>query len=138
MHTEYNGQPEGHGVVIWPGWQDNPARYSPQPDVMPIPVAPVRFVSWPMRSMQLSNGWQNTNMGKKTPYNYLYQAYASNSGPGYPAPLKGNRQQPTGSPTTSASRIQNTVMANVAQNNPGPGPGNLAPGVNLGARTYYG
>jgi hypothetical protein len=126
----------GHPATIWPGWQNNDARYSLQPDINPAPITPVHFQNWPGVQYQLSNGWQYTNYGQRMPYDdYLRMLYSSTSSPGAPAPMRGQGQQPTANGLVSQKTLQNTIFVNREPQNSG-GAGTLnAP---IGPRTFYG
>jgi hypothetical protein len=141
-HCEYTGGGAGHPLVVFPGWVDNDARYSPQTDIMPLKIAPVHFTDWTGRQLQLSNGWQGTNYGKRDSRDfYLNQNFSSSSGPGKPKPYAqyGNRQQPTGFSPPSQMQIQGAVFNPAAPDpNLSGGTGVLGPGVNLQNRRYYG
>lgn len=141
-HSEFmESRRAGHPVVDWPGWQNNDARYSVQPDINPIPISPVHFTDWTGRQIQLSNGWALTNWGKRDPYDhYLRLLQSSNSGTSKAHPLvfRGNAQQPTGSPGPSTKQLQNQISNNAPSGNIGPGAGKLAPGLSLTGRRYYG
>jgi hypothetical protein len=143
LNSEASGEGAGHPIVNWPGWVTNDARYSSQPDIMPLPIAPVHFVSWPFRQIQLLNGWELTNFGKRQSYDYyLNQLQSSASNPmsnPKPSSLKGNRQQPTAYAPPSQLQIQNGVFTPVGnQPQSGGGTGVLAPGVSLEGRRFYG
>lgn len=138
IFTDYHGGAKiGNPVYDWPGWQDNDARYSVQTDINPIPIVPVHFQQWPGMQPQLSNGWQNTNYGKRDSYDdYLRLLYSTTSYPKPPKPMP----YTAGSPTTVANPSQlqqQSLMPN--QVNLG-GTGVLAPGVaaGLSQRRYYG
>lgn len=141
INGEYNGGNVGHPIVYWPGWEMNPARYSDQTDIMPLPIQPQHGRAWQMLQPQLSNGWQDTNYGKRMAYDdYLRLLSSSNSGPGNPPPLPGQGQQPMGSPMPSRIQQQQMISINtpdLATAQTG-GTGMLAPGVNLSGRRYYG
>lgn len=140
-NTEYSPGPAGHPIVYWPGWITNPARYSDQPDIMPLPIVPVRHQTWTFYQPQLSNGWQQTNYGLRMSYDdYLRLLSSSASGPGYPPPMPGQGLQPQGSAMPSQLQQQQMISANapLLANNQQGGTGVLAPGVNLAGRTYYG
>lgn len=137
-NTDYTGGGVGHPITRWPGWVDNDARYSVQTDIIPIPISPVHFQQWPGMQYQLSNGWQFTNYGQKTPYDdYLRMLYSSISSPGAPRPLPGEGKQPTANSLVSQKTLQQQVIFN---NEPlvTAGAGGLNPGVSLGKRSYYG
>lgn len=134
--AEFHGTSKlGHPLIVWPGWQNNDARYSVQPDIIPVPIEPVHFQQWTGMQYQLSNGWQFTNYGKRAPYDlYRRMLYSSISAPGAPRPLPGEGRQPTGfanSALVSQKTIQNTVLVN----NESPSPSGFS---NVGRRTYYG
>lgn len=138
-HTEAFRGGSGHPIVFWPGWIDNTARRSPQTDVQPLPVQPVHFQAWPANQVQLSNGWQQTNYGKRMSYDdYLRLLSSSNSGPGAPKPLPGQGQQPQGGAIPSRVQLQNAIALNTPADNGNLGTGILGPGVNLSGRRYYG
>lgn len=137
---EYSGESRGHPVVYWPGWVTNEARYSTQPDIQPLPVSPIHFQTFPFIQIQLSNGWQQTNYGKKAAYDdYLRMLYSSNSSPGAPPPMPGQRLQAQGQPIPSRVQLQNQIAKNAPSDTGGQlGTGILAPGVDLSARRFYG
>jgi hypothetical protein len=128
----------GHPLTVWPGWVDNDARYSVQTDIIPIPISPVHFQNWTEMNYQLSNGWQLTNYGARMPEDdYLRMLYSSNSSPGYPKPMPGERVQPTANGLVSQKTLQNTMLvSNIPDNTNGAGV--LNPGVSLAGRTYFG
>ena len=138
MNSDYIGKPVGHPLVNWPGWVDNDARYSVQPDIMPLPISPVHFQQWPGMQYQLSNGWQYTNYGQKMPYDdYLRMLSSSNSSPNNSRPrvLPGEGAQPTAfgpeGSLVSQKTIQNTILIN---NEPA-----IPTGFSqVGKRTFYG
>lgn len=142
QHCECNTmEPIGRPIVYWPGWQQFPARASPQTDVNPLPIMPQHYRIWTFMQPQLSNGWQETNYGKRAPYDYYLRMLASStSSPGNPRPMLGQGQSPTGQAIPSAVQLQRSISANApptTQNQTG-GSGILAPGVNLNGRTFYG
>jgi len=131
----------GTPTVVWPGWENFDSRASVQTDINSLPIVPVHFQQWPGMQYQLSNGWQNTNYGLKTPYDtYIRMLYSSNNSPGAPLPLPGERLQPQAGPQPSQLQLQNQVFAPAAnrQGNGNGGAGVLAPGVSLAGRRFYG
>lgn len=130
---------KGHPIVFWPGWINNSARYSVNPDIYPLPVQPVHHQTWPATQVQLSNGWQQTNYGKRMSYDdYLRLLYSSTSSPRAPVPMPGQKLQPQGNALPSRLQLQNAIGASTPQDNGQLGTGILGPGVNLNGRRYYG
>lgn len=142
-HSDYNnGKNQTHPVIVWPGWQDNDARYSVQTDVNPVPISPVHFQSWPGIQVQLLNGWELTNYGKiSVPYNSYLQKAGGGSAtyPKAPKPLPGQGYQPQGNNPPSQIQLTNQMMAQTNQQGMG-FTGALGPGVQeaLAGRRYYG
>jgi hypothetical protein len=146
LHSESSMKNVGRPVVIWPGWVTFDARYSPQTDINPLPIEPYRHASWPMMQPQLSNGWQQTNYGRRMSYdNYLTSMSSSASGPNFPKgkpppPLPGQGFQPQGYASPSDIQLANQISlaapppSTVLQG----GTGVLGPGVDLSTRRYYG
>lgn len=124
----------GHPIVIWPGWQNNDARYSVQPDIIPIPISPVHFQQWPGMQYQLSNGWQFTNYGQRMSYDFyrrMLTSSTSNPNNVRPRVLPGEGTQPTLNTLVSTKTIQSTIFVN---NEPA-----MPTGFErVGKRTYYG
>lgn len=137
-HAESFASGSGHPIVFWPGYGINPARVNGA-DLSPLPVQPVHFQRWTAMQYQLSNGWQQTNYGRKASYDdYLRLLQSSATGPYAPKPLPGQGLQPQGGAVPSRIQLQNQVAANLPTDNGNLGTGLLGPGVNLNGRRYYG
>ena len=137
------GKRGGHPVpvqtVARPFYGVNPARMNGS-DIEPIPITPVRGQNWPEMQIQLRQGWELTNYGKKMTYDdylrLLQEAHSNraHAGSGQFANAGPNvRQGP--SPYNVQSMIDTTSGAQ--PNSPG-GPGFLANSVDLRGRSYYG
>jgi hypothetical protein len=128
----------GNPVVIWPGWITNDARNNGA-DIYPGPIVPLHYGNWAAMSMQLKNGLETSTFGNKDSYgNYLKQLYSSAS-----MNSKGVRQieptfHPAGTPQPSTIQLAQMVTNGApGQTNLG-GTGDIAAGVDLNARAYYG
>lgn len=131
----------GNPVVIWPGWVTNDARNNGA-DINPLPIVPLHYGNWAAMSMQLKNGLELSTFGNKDSYNnYLKQnrlLYSSGS-----MNTKNQKQveptfHPAGNVQPSGIQLAQMVTAGApGQTNLG-GTGDIAAGVNLSARAYYG
>lgn len=137
---EHNGNPGGvgHPVTVWPGWVTNDARNNGA-DVNPIQVQPWHYGNFAATQTQLSNGLKDLSFGRRLAYDgYLRMLYSSAS-----MDTKHKRQiLPTIHPSAvvQPSQIQLAQMVTAAapySDNTG-GTGQIAPGVDLSRRTYYG
>lgn len=137
-NAEYNDEHVGHPIVYWPGWVDNDARYSVQTDINPIPISPVHFQQWPGMQYQLSNGWQETNYGKRASYDsYRRMLTSSLSNPNNVRPrvIPGEGRQPTGYGPGNSLVSQKTLQNTVLTNNESSDPTGFS---KIGRRTFYG
>lgn len=137
-NSDYVGGGVGHPLVIWPGWVDNDARYSVQPDINPLPISPVHFQQWPGMQFQLSNGWQFTNYGQKTPYDdYRRMLTSSLSNPNNVRPkvIPGEGRQPTAYGTQNSLVSTKTITNTMFVNNEPSMPTGFS---RVGKRTFYG
>jgi hypothetical protein len=129
----------GHPIPVFPGYGTNSARNNGA-DLEPIPITPVRAQNWPGMQVQLCNGWDKTNYGKKMEYDdYLRMLTdSSTKARSYLLPTSGlgpSAVNPGPAPGNVQSMIQTTSGSQ--PNTPG-GPGFIASGVNLSGRGYYG
>lgn len=136
MRNPFRGQAhKGHQVWTFPGYGVNPARGNGA-DLEPIPITPVHGQNWPGMQVQLSNGWQSTNYGKKLSYDdYLRMLSTSTSEAGNTQVLPGGGPKKGTSPANYQDWLQNGPG-----NQPSVvgGPGSVAPGVDISGRGFYG
>lgn len=130
----------GRTNYIFPGYGVNSARINGA-DLEPVPITPVRGQNWPGMQVQLCNGWQKTNYGKKISYDgYLRLLTDSSTKQRHfliPHPSGLGPKANTSGPAPSNVQQMIDVTAGAQPNAPG-GPGFLAGDVNLGGRRYYG
>ncbi len=138
--SEYAGSRAGNTnkLAVFLGYGVNPARNNGE-DIEPIPITPVRYQNWPEMQIQLCNGWDKTNYGKKMSYDdYLRMLTASSEKSRnflLPSSGVGHAANPGPAPSNVQSMID-TTSGNQPQS-PG-GPGFMAGHVDLGGRRYYG
>lgn len=126
---------KGHGIPVFNGYGVNPARNNGA-DLEPIPVTPVRKQNWPEMQVQLRNGWESTNMGKRITYDdYLRLLSKSEPDKTYLIPSGSGNIRTGPAPSNVQSMIQTTSGSQ--PKSPG-GPGFLAGDVSLAGRRYYG
>lgn len=135
-HDNKNGI--GNPVVIWPGWVTNQARNNGA-DVNPLQIVPLHYGNFAAYQTQLFNGLQLSDFGLKNSYQgYLSKLYSSAS-----MNTKGQRQtlpsvHPSAlSPPSQVELAQMVTAAAPNESNTG-GTGQLAPGVDLTNRRFYG
>lgn len=114
-NSDYLGKNVGTPVILFPGYVDNDARYSPQTDINPVPVVPVHFQQWPGMQVQLLNGWELTNYGKiitEVPFGAYNQKAGGSSATFRKSspPLPGQGQQPQGNMPPSQIQLANSMM----------------------------
>lgn len=127
--------PHGHTIPQFVGYGVNPARNNGA-DLEPIPITPVRKQNWPEMQVQLLNGWQLTNMGKRITYDdYLRMLSKSEPNKQYLIPSKSGNVRTGPAPANVQSMIDTTSGSQ--PNSPG-GPGFMAADLNLSGRRYYG
>lgn len=134
----YDAAPYGNPAVIFPGYGVNEARMSAT-DIWPTPISPQHYRLWTGLGIQLDNGWNKTNFGKKdfgTAASYRQMLYSS-SDKGRNTVLPGQGRQPTGQPHPSTVEQMNMMILN-SNDSADSGTGAVAPGVDLGGRAYYG
>lgn len=137
---ENDGASNGHQLPIFVGYGVNSARMNGA-DLEPVPITPVRGQNWPEMQIQLSNGWQHTNMGKRQSYDSYLRLLTDSSTKQrhflipHPSGLGPHAQRSGPAPSNVQQMIDQTSGSQ--PNTPG-GPGFLASGVNLGGRRYYG
>ncbi len=138
--SDYSGGTvPGNTVAFFAGYGVNPARSNGE-DIEPIPITPVRGQNWPEMQVQLCNGWDKTNYGKKMSYDDYLRLLTDSSTKArtylipQPAGISG-AQRPGPAPANVDSMINLTSGAQPLS--PG-GPGFLAAGVDLGGRRNYG
>lgn len=128
----------GNPVVIWPGWGVNDARNNGA-DINPLPVQVLHYGNWTATQVQLKNGLELSNFGRREDYQdfrkLLYSSSSSTS--------KGPRQVLPGFKPSGAVQPSNVQLAqmisNGAPNQSGlGGTGEIAPGVDLSNRRFYG
>lgn len=128
----------GHPLVVFPGYGVNQARNNGA-DLEPVPITPVKHQNWPEMQIQLMNGWELTNFGRKISYDdYLRLLTSSNEkarsylAPGTKGIAAGN-QRIGPSPLNVTAYMQSGPGSQPS--NPG-GPGQLAGSFTNGG--YYG
>jgi hypothetical protein len=125
---------------LFPGYGVNSAR-SNGADLEPVPITPVRGQNWPGMQIQLSNGWQHTNYGKKISYDGYLRLLTDSSTRSRryltpkPSGLGPNATHSGPAPSNVQQMINQTSGAQ--PDSPG-GPGFLSGNVDLGGRRYYG
>lgn len=129
----------GNPVVLWPGWEQNPARMNGA-DINPEPIQVWHKGNGAATQLQLKNGLEFSTFGRYDPYDYylkLLSASADNAG------NKGMAQvEPTFHPAAAVQpsyvELQAMLSAGVPNSNQAGGTGTLAsPGI-LTGRTFYG
>lgn len=142
--ASYRRNSDGHPIpaqtVASPFYQVNPARWNGA-DVEPIPVTPVRKQNWPEMQVQLRNGWGTTNFGRKISYDGYLRLLTDSASKNrhylipHPSGLGPHAQRPGPAPANVSQMIANG--AGSQPTNPG-APGQMASGVDLSGRSYYG
>ena len=134
----YEASDFGNPLILFPGWNPNTARDNAN-DFWPTPISPQHHRLWTGLGIQLDNGWNKTNFGKKdfgTYASYRQMLYSSNDR-GRNTVLPGQGRQSMGQPQPSTIEQMNMMILNSVDSQDS-GTGALAPGVNLGSRGYYG
>jgi len=131
----------GNPVVVWPGWVTNDARNNGA-DINPLPIVPLHYGNWAALQVQLKNGLELSTFGNKDSYTQylklnrlLYSSATSNS--------KQARQilpsfHPAGNIQPSSVQLASMITAGAPNADNTGGTGQLAPGIDLSARKYYG
>jgi hypothetical protein len=138
QRSEFTGAmyPGGHEIPVFAGYIPNPARNNGA-DIEPIPITPVRKQNWPEMQIQLNQGWQSTNYGKKMSYDTYLRLLtdSANKGRNYLLPSRGGNLHRSAAPGNVQSMVDTT--AGSQPTTPG-GPGFIASGVDLSGRNFYG
>lgn len=131
----------GNPVVIWPGWVTNDARNNGA-DINPLPIVPLRYGNWAAMAMQLKNGLELSTFGKNDSYeNYLRLnrlLYSSGSMNTKNARQIENTFHPAGNVQPSNIQLAQMITAAAPGANNTGGTGQIATGVDLTSRAYYG
>lgn len=128
----------GNPVVPWPGYGVNPARNNGT-DIEPLQIVPLRYGNFAAYQTQLFNGLQLSNFGVRTSYQgYLSKIYSSGS-----SSSKGQRQtlpsvHPAALIQPSQVELAQMITAGAPNETNTGGTGQIAPGVNLSGRGFYG
>lgn len=137
-----NNNAIGHPVVIWPGWVTNDARNNGA-DVNPLPIVPLHYGNWAAMQVQLKNGLELSTFGNKDSYTQylrlnrlLYSSASRNSKEA--RQIAPNTLYPNGISQPSMIQLANMVTAGAPNADDTGGTGQLAPGIDLSQRAYYG
>lgn len=138
---DHSGNPGnvGHPVIVWQGWAQNEARNNGA-DIYTMQVQPLHYGNFEATQTQLRNGLGDLSFGRRLAYDsYLRMLYSSAS-----MDHKGKRQilpnalHPAGISQPSQVELIRTATANAPGSNNTGGTGQIAAGVDLGKRTFYG
>ena len=134
----HGNQGVGNPVVVWPGWVTNQARNNGA-DVNPLQIVPLHYGNFTATQIQLFNGLQLYDWGLKNSYQgYLSKLYSSAS-----MNTKGQKQtlpavHPSALSQPSQIELAQMVTAGAPNETNTGGTGQLAPGINLTGRRFYG
>lgn len=123
-------------LFIFPGYGVNQARNNGA-DLEPIPISPVRGQNWPEMQVQLNNGWQSTNYGKRLAYDDYLRLLSAENGRAGTRTLPGQGQQVMRGPGPYQTQQMAMQTAGSQPQAPG-GVGIIGAGVNLSGRTFFG